>query len=404
MPKLHKMRTLADRPIKSRPIAACHSWITTFASIYLADELNALLRHYPTVLRDRNQLVRELHGLQVSPNTWLVTFDVAELYPSCPHGETMAACIAAMKQDPDFKDNPAKIQWYAKLLLFVLKNNIVSVPGDAADTKEHYRQIRGGAMGTNCMPPAAQLYLAVKWEELLKQRLGARFPSFFKRYIDDGFLLFEGTEQELLSLLRTMDTLLPNIRITYTYSQFEVEMLDLVIEKCVEDEWCSPGADGMIRLRTRTHQKPLNLYLYIPFTSHHPPGVFKSLVNAELLRYVQTCSEEHWYECMKRKLFHRLRRRGYPPAFLERIASNISYTPRRQAFLAGDTTAVTTDGPPIVLCMPYARITPQLQPQQLLHQAYTQAHADVFSTLPNRPIVAFKKTKSLIGLLVNANH
>jgi hypothetical protein len=50
-------------------------------------------------------------------------------------------------------------------LEFVLKNNVVSVQD------RQYRQIFGGAMGTNCMPPAAQIYLARKWEGLAKQRL-----------------------------------------------------------------------------------------------------------------------------------------------------------------------------------------------------------------------------------------
>jgi hypothetical protein len=42
LPKLHKMRSL-DSPIIGRPIAACHSWITTHASIWLADLLNKCL-------------------------------------------------------------------------------------------------------------------------------------------------------------------------------------------------------------------------------------------------------------------------------------------------------------------------------------------------------------------------
>jgi hypothetical protein len=40
-------------------------------------------------------------------------------------------------------------------------------------------------MGTNCMPPAAQLYLAREWEGIAKQRLGSDFPSLYKRFIDD---------------------------------------------------------------------------------------------------------------------------------------------------------------------------------------------------------------------------
>jgi hypothetical protein len=53
MPKLHKLRSLTG-PIIARPIAACHSWVTTNLSKWLADKLNAaLLKHTDTVLLDR---------------------------------------------------------------------------------------------------------------------------------------------------------------------------------------------------------------------------------------------------------------------------------------------------------------------------------------------------------------
>ena len=77
----------------------------------------------------------------------------------------------------------------------MLENNVVSVQG------KHYKQIFGGAMGTNCMPPAAQLYLAVMWEGVIKRQHGQAFPEVFRRFIDDGFVVFEGTEQELVGLL-----------------------------------------------------------------------------------------------------------------------------------------------------------------------------------------------------------
>ena len=60
---------------------------------------------------------------------------------------------------------------------------------------KYFRQISGGAMGTNCLPQAAQLYLAVKFEAALKRKLGAKFPSFYKRYIDDCFVLLRAVSK-----------------------------------------------------------------------------------------------------------------------------------------------------------------------------------------------------------------
>ena len=76
------------------------------------------------------------------------------------------------------------------------------------------RQSSGGAMGTNCLPQAAQLYIAVKWEGVLKRKFGSRFPEVFKRFIDDGFVLFDGSKDELLAFIDALQNELPNINIS----------------------------------------------------------------------------------------------------------------------------------------------------------------------------------------------
>lgn len=394
MPKLHKMGNLSDRPIKSRPIAACHSWVTTNVSKWLADILNATLVKYPQVLLNRDQLVRQLDGVRIHKDAWLVAFDVESLYPSVEHDGCVRACSAAVCGSPRYK------QCIGEFVRFVLTHNIVTVQG------RYYRQIFGGAMGTNCMPPAAQLYLAVLWEGRLQQELGTSFPSAYWRFIDDGFCIFEGSEQQLQAFLARLNSLLPNIRITHTYSQFQVDFLDLVIEKRMEDVWCcAANTSGTVGIRVRTHQKPLNRYLYIPYTSHHPPGMFASFIRAELLRYVSTNSDECWFKCMVRKLVHRLRQRGYPLPLLQQIVDSIKFTACRQAYLQkGSTTADCTTGDTLVLPLRYARLTHELHPQQILYNTYSAGGDELHATLPVRPIVAFMKSKNLGAHLVKAAH
>lgn len=388
LPKLHKMASL-DGPIVGRPIAACHSWVTTCVSTWLADELNSLLPEYDTVLRDRTQLVREIDGLRVSKDAWLLTFDVESLYPNVDHAGCVAACAAAVH------GSGMRRAMVAELLDFVLKNNVVTVQG------KYYRQIFGGAMGTNCMPPAAQLYLAREWESIAKQRLGNNFPSLYKRFIDDGFVILEGSKQKLLEFVQLLNSLLPNIRITYSCSQFEVEFLDLVVYKCMEDV-CD--ADGKVRLKVRTHQKALNKYLYIPHYSFHPPSVFRSFINAELIRYVVTNSDEHWFDCMVRKFVHRLRQRGYPQRLLASITSRVSFSQRHRYLSASSSSKAATASSKSVMVVPYAQLMPELQLQQLLRDAYANGGGDLHTLVPERPIVAFTKSRNLGSFLVKASH
>lgn len=388
MPKLHKMASL-DSPIIGRPIAACHSWVTTCVSIWLADKLNGCLHEYDTVLKDRTQLVRELEGLRVSKNAWLFTFDVESLYPHVDHTGCINACAGAVHGSSKEK---AMVQCF---LQFVLENNVVSVQG------KHYRQVFGGAMGTNCMPPAAQLYLAREWESVAKQRLGNSFPSVFRRFIDDGFVIFDGTEQELLAFASLLNNLLPNIKITHSYSQFEVDFLDVVVFKCMEDV-CD--ADGKVRLKVRTHQKALNKYLYIPYDSFHHPGMFKSFINAELIRYIITNSDEWWYDCMVRKFTHRLRQRGYPLRMITSITNRVSYARRQQYLSSASNGQKPTGSSSSVLVLPYAQLIPEMRLQQLLRDEYEKCDDALHAWMPHRPIVAFTKNRNLGSFLVKASH
>lgn len=387
MPKLHKMRSLTA-PIIGRPIAACHSWVTTNMSKWLADKLNAaLVKHTDTVLLDRLQFVRELDGMTVSKNAWLLTFDVESLYPNVEHEGCIHACAAAYSGTAEEKF------MMQDFMRFVLENNVVCVRG------RYYQQIFGGAMGTNCMPPAAQLYLALMWEGPIKRKLGAAFPKVYRRFLDDGFVVFEGTEQELLAFLDMLNTELPNIRITYHYSQFQVDFLDLVVYKCMEDALGVP--DGKVRLKVRTHQKVLNKYLYIPYDSYHHPGVFKSFINAEIIRYVVTNSDSWWFDSMVRKFTHRLCQRGYPRQLITSIASRVSHSDRHKYLWREDKPASTDRS---VLVVPYAQMVPEMGMSHILREAWDAGGEALHTVLRSRPIVAFTKNRNLGALLVKASH
>jgi len=387
MPKLHKMRSL-NGPIIGRPIAACHSWVTTNVSKWLADVLNTALAKHDTVLQDRNQLVRELDGLCVHKDAWLLTFDVESLYPHVEHDGCITACASAVC------GSSLEKLMVAEFVEFVLKHNIVTVQN------RHYRQIYGGAMGTNSMPPAAQLYLAIMWEGVIKSNIGSAFPKVFRRYIDDGFVIFEGSKDELLAFVNVLNNTLPNIKITYAFSQFQVDFLDLVVYKCTEDALGVP--DGKVRLKVKTHQKVLNKYLYIPFTSFHHPGVFKSFLRAELIRYVVTNSDEHWFDCMVRKFTHRPLQRGYPKQLITNVASKVSHAERHKYLSYKHGKTANTDK--CVMVVPYAQLVPEMRLQQLLLAEYMKGGEALRACLPSRPIVAFTKNRNLGSMLVKASH
>lgn len=380
LPKLHKMQGLTS-PIVGRPIAACHSWITTNLSMYLADLLNSALAKCDTILQDRTELISLLEQQEVDADSWLVTFDVESLYPSIDQEECVQACAEAV-----FAQSGLERSMVEDLLRFVLRNNIVQVEGN------YYRQIKGGAMGTNCLPQAAQLYLAVKWESVLKKQWGPQFPAMFKRFIDDGFFIWHGSRYMLDYFLQDLNSLLPNIRITHTCSQFEVEYLDLVIYKA------GPLGAFTQGLKVRTHQKPLNRYLYIPFSSFHHPGMYNSFMHAELIRYVVTNSDRVWFDCMVSKFTHRLLRRGYPRAVVSAAISKVCYDQRARFLHKGPADSAAPS--PTAFIVPYANGVPDMRLQALLHEVYLQ-HPEAHEYI-TKPLVCFTKNKNLGSWLVRA--
>jgi hypothetical protein len=379
LPKLHKMQQMAP-PIVGRPIAACHSWITTNISKVVGEMLNSVLHEHPTILLDRTDLVSMLESAKVTANTWLVTYDVASLYPSIDQLQCAEACGEAVHGSTMTK------MMVEDLVMFVLQNNIVQVEG------RYYRQKSGGAMGNNLLPPAAQLYMALKWEKRIKEELGDDFPALWKRFLDDGFVLFEGSKEALLRFISVLQNALPNIDITYSCSMSQVDFLDLVVYKV------RCAATGAYRLKVRTHQKALNRYLYIPYSSFHHKGVFQSFVHAELIRYVITNTERCWYDCMVAKFSHRLLQRGYPQQWITAQITNVSFDDRDK-YLQRSTHAPSSSAASAFV-VPYLSSVPELRLQQLLHSTYYDHPAA--HTHMAKPFVCFTKGSNLGAKLVRA--
>ena len=70
---------------------------------------------------------------------------------------------------------------------------------------------------------------------------------------------------------------------------------------------------------TRMYEKVLNLYLYLPPHSSHPPGVLKGLIHGRLQQIDYLCSHDLDKHDLQQKLYQRLLRRGYDRETLEPI-------------------------------------------------------------------------------------
>jgi hypothetical protein len=133
-----------------------------------------------------------------------------------------------------------------------------------------WQQLTGYATGVANGGEVAHIYL----EETIGPVLAAHAAniSFHRRYIDDGFLIFTGTKEQLLSLFTALNAVDPDhLELTYECSRTSAVFLDLVTYK--GDRWRASGV-----LDFKVYQKPINRYLYLPFSTETPTHVLLGFI------------------------------------------------------------------------------------------------------------------------------
>ncbi len=366
LPKLHK------DPIKGRPIVASRAWVLTPLSQWIAFHLNQVLETCDTVLPSTASIVTELRTF-ANPHdgdVYLVTADASDMYNNIPVDQAILAVGSLLLRRHYSPQLAAAI---TAALELVLDNNYFSFDGST------YRQTAGIAMGTPCAPPLAQLFVAVL-EEDLRASLDTRWPTLYKRYIDDSIAIFKGPRDELDSFLAALQAMHPNLRWTSVVSQKAVAFLDLTI-------WL--GRDG--RLGYSMHTKALNAFQYIPPYSFHAPSVARGWVLTELFRIRRNSSTELARLYASLKFFKRLRKRGYSAIFLSSV---FTFESARQEQVAQ---AVRQDRQYLVL--PFDRTASVWPHKFVIREWYSSVpHALV----GDAPGVAFKNSRTLGSRVIRA--
>jgi hypothetical protein len=283
--KIHKPQ-LALRPIVSNA-----NGVLLGLSKWLDYHLQPLLKASTSYLKSSDQLLTDFANLQVMPQDQILTFDVVSLYTSIPIDYALET-FAKILDDHRWKEA------ILEGLHLILRFNYFQF----GDTMWH--QVTGTAMGTPVAPAFASLYLA-HFEIQLAQEFQLSLV-YFRRYIDDGLIIWRHRTEDPYALQRFFAkfTRLSRLKFTHESSPTEVPFLDL---------WIIKTKDG---LRTKTHQKALNLYLYLPAASAHPPGVLKGLIYGLVKKYALQNPDPDDFKVIVNLLLKRLQARGYRAALL----------------------------------------------------------------------------------------
>lgn len=295
LPKLHKT------PITFRPIVGNRpSNPTSKLSIWLSQKLQSITKTIPTILKDSNQLLDDLKSSNITllESDILFTIDFSSLYTNIPLWELYRTIESVTERD----------SMLAEATKIICENNYFTFAGN------YYHQLDGIAMGTSAAVHFANIYLSVTTD---RYATGDAL-IMYRRYIDDVFGIFRGTNEEFLNFIEDFKSTNPTIGITFTHSKTSVDFLD--ISFYVEKN----------KLQWRTHQKELNKFQYLIPSTCHPKHTLKGYIKGECIRYIRTCSTAKDYYQLLNLFRERLSRRGYKREFLDKIFSTMVYTENYQ--------------------------------------------------------------------------
>ena len=156
------------------------------------------------------------------PENAILVTAVTSLYTNIPHEEGIESVLHYMKLHantlPPGAPSPHTI---GVLLETILKNSNLSF------RDRHFLQLVSTAMGTKAALPYANHFMDHHEETIWETFIWA--IPFWKRSIDDIFLIFIGTTKQLQSINDFMNNLHPTIKITFEHSTQEISFLDMKI-------------------------------------------------------------------------------------------------------------------------------------------------------------------------------
>jgi hypothetical protein len=276
--------------------------------------LQTLKPFIPTYIKDSQQVLSDLSTISLPPTAKLFTTDANSMYNNIDTRHALQVISQWIKDLSHRRELPANFPVEAVLdaMALVMRNNLFEW-GDL-----YFLQLVGTAMGTSAAVMWATLYYGYHEVHTILPKHSANL-LYFKRFIDDIFGIWIGTTEdqwhEFCTDIDNFGILTWDIK-QQRRSQ-SVNFLDLTLT-----------IEGS-RVISRTFQKDLNLYLYLPPYSAHPPGVLKGTLFGLIRRYYAQNTYREDYVRMVRLLYHRFIQRGWKKEQIAPLIQEICTTLER---------------------------------------------------------------------------
>ncbi|MCG8094140.1 MAG: hypothetical protein JAZ17_11035 [Candidatus Thiodiazotropha endolucinida] len=336
LPKIHKSKLIKEQcqktttnvlelkdpsDLKFRPIVAGPVCETHRLSNLIDILLKPFIKNVKSYIRDDIDFLSHLPR-KIDKNAMLVSFDVTNLYTNISHSLGLEAIEYWLNKYPNLIHKRFSKSFILEGIKTILENNNFKFD------EKYYNQIKGTAMGTKCAPTYATLVLGYLEEKLYakmsdtNEELANFIQEEWKRFLDDCFIIWTRSDDELTQFYQTLNNLHKDINFTIEKHKNKLPFLDVMIIKKNDT------------LSTDIFYKETDSKQYLNFTSCHPSHTKRSIPYNLARRICTIVSESEVRETRLKELTALLICRGYPKQLIQNGIENASKIPRHELLTA----------------------------------------------------------------------
>ena len=307
----------------------------------------------------------------------LITIDVVGLYTNIPHEDLETAVRHFLSDRNDDSDIPP-VDEIIKVMNHILKNNTFEFENQV------YKQIFGTAMGTPMAPTISSLFMGWLEERLLNNSPVPINLVFWRRFLDDIFLLWTGTDEEWELFFNYINNFHAIIKFTSQVSSSEIPFLDLLTKLL----------NGY--LHTDLYTKPTDAHAYLHYSSCHPTHCKNNIPYSQMLRLRRICSRDEDFRLRCGEFLKYFLERGFKKSVIDQAIDRANLIPRSVALTYSK--RINKDRVPFIITH-----NPRNPP---LRQILSQQHTDMIrdgrmnAAVPHVPVVGERNCKSLQNILM----
>ena len=247
-----------------------------------------------------------------------------------------------------------------------------------------FRQKLGTAIGTKFAPGFANIFMGHLEEKFLETC--ELKPWVWWRFLDDIFVIWLHSEEELNYFLLCLNSFHENIKYTWDISYHRIYFLDV-----------SVGLDNGV-FCTDVYSKPTDAHQYLNFKSCHPPHVKRGIPYGQALRLKRICHSDKVFESRLQELKGFLVKRGYNSEFVESQFKRVRFLDRSALFKRGSE-QTRRESNKSTFIIDYHPALREIYGIFRELQNIVGLSSKFLSVMPEPPMVCFRRSKTLKTIL-----